>query len=329
MSDAGQEPTFTSDDDRFHLVGSGDPAIVEAVWWNFYVPEANLDAEIYLCFRPNLNIVYGGIYIFDDFCRHFIDLRYFDTRSYLPWPKGDLDDLALDNGLRMRALEPLSRYTVEYEGTRGSSLQLEFNALAPPVGFVSTPDDDDRANYAPGHFDQVGRMQGELRLDGERINIDCITHRDRSWGGIRKEDPGFPPDIDWQSAHFGEDLWLQCWLWHEDPVASDLQGGIVYKQGRPVRLAEAQRRTRYDATGTEARFINLWLRDVEGAEYQLQGVVRNIFPWPGWFNMVGLAGLVEWRHEGRVGWGEIHDGRTVDGLIAGRRAHRSTNVGPA
>jgi hypothetical protein len=327
MSDAGKEKTFTAEDDRFHPLGSGDSAATETIWWNFYVPEANLDAEIYLCFRRNLGVTYAGIYIWDGFCRHFTDTRYFDTRSYLALPTTELDDFRLANGLRMRALKPLQRYELAYEGSRGNGFELQFDALAAPVGFLSAPRDPSRAAFAPGHFDQVGCMHGVLRLDGATVAVDCITQRDRSWGATRKEDLGYPPDVDWHSAHFGADLWIQCWLWHKEPIATDLQSGIVYKNGRPLRLTAAERRTRHDESGIEARSIDLRLRDVEGTEYVLQGTVRNMFPWPGWFNMVGFAGLVEWQLDGRTGWGEVHDGRTVDGVIAQKRERQRLSRG--
>lgn len=310
---------FGPQDDRFHPAASGDRTITETVWWNFYVPERNIDAEIYLQFRPNIGVTYAGIYIWDGFCRHFTDLRYFDTRSYLPLPTSNLDDLVLENGFSMRVVEPLKRYQLSYDAGGEASFELEFNALAPPIGFNAAFADAERAAYAPGHLDQVGRMTGELRLDGETIKVDCITQRDRSWGANRKEEPGYPPDVDWHSAHFGEELWFQCWLWHAEPVANDLQGGVVYKSGRAVPLVAAERRAQYEPSGVEARIIELRLTDAEGVVHELHGQVRNMFPWPGWFNMVGFAGLVEWRLDGRTGWGEVHDGRTVKGVIAHRK----------
>jgi hypothetical protein len=322
MSSDAKEQVFLPADDLFHPIGSADPALTETIWWNFYVPEWHIDAEIYLCFRRNLGVSYAGIYVWDSFCKHFTDTRYFDTRSYLPLPATDLDDFQLANQLKMRARVPLQHYEIEYRGARGNGFSLEFDALAPPVGFLPVHQDADRAAFAPGHFDQVGRMHGELYLDGTMIMVDCITQRDRSWGATRKEDLGYPPDVDWHSAHFGNDLWLQCWLWHGEPISNDLQSGMVYKSGRPVRLESAERLTTLDSSGVEARSIDLRLRDVEGDEYLLQGTVRNMFPWPGWFNMVGFAGLVEWNWDGRVGWGEVHDGRTVDATIARKRSRK-------
>lgn len=326
MSESAQITAFSGKDDRFHPVTGSDRFLTETVWWNFYIPEHNLDAEIYLAFRPNLGVAYAGIYMWDEFCDHFTDTRYFDTRSYLPLPSSDLDELKLDNGFAMRVLEPLQRYELVYQGYAGASFQLEFTALAPPLGFLSVSEDPDKAGYAPGHFDQVGRMRGVLALDGERMEVDCLTQRDRSWGAVRKEEPGYPPDVDWHSAHF-DDLWFQCWLWHEEPVSRSLQSGVVYKSGRPVPLVAVERRTQLDATGVQARSIELRIKDAEGTDYLLEGNVRNMFPWPGWFNMVGFAGLVEWRLDGRTGWGEVHDGRTVAGTIARKHARRTRTSG--
>jgi hypothetical protein len=312
--------SFDERDDRFHPSESQDRMLTETVWWNFYIPEENIDAEVYLNFRRNLAVTSAGIYFWDRFCRHFTDALHFDARSYLPLPKGDLDDFELANGLRMRVVDPLAKYEIAYVGSRGVKLEMEFNALAAPVGFTTPSTDPERASFAPGHFDQVGRVTGRLVLPHARYDIDCITQRDRSWGGIRREDPDYPPDVGWHSAHFSSELWLQCWLWHQEPVANDLQAGIVYKGGRPVPLVKAERRTAQDQSGVEARTIDLQLTDAEDEVYSLRGTVRNMFPWPGWFNMVGFAGLVQWEWNGRIGWGEVHDGRRVDGVIALRQA---------
>jgi len=315
---------FSEADDRLHPAASDARLLVETMWWNFHLPQRNLDAEIYICVRPNLGLTYSGIYIWDDFCRHATDLLYFDTQSYLPMPEGDLDQFSLANGFKLRTVEPLTRYQFSYDGARQNGFALEFEGLAKPLAFQhATKGDQERTTYAPGHFDQVGRVTGDLRLNGTTLRIDCISHRDRSWGAVRGESPGYPPDVDWHSAHFGHELWFQCWLWHGEPVATDLQSGVVYKGGRPVSMAAVERRTVFDSSGLEPRFIELLVLDVEGSEYHLQGRVRNMFPWPGSFNMVGFAGLVEWRLGDRVGYGEVHDGRTVDGSIVRKNAIRN------
>jgi hypothetical protein len=330
VSSSGRQISFAAADDLFHRAESTEPNIVESVWWNFYIPEKNLDAEIYLNFRHNLGIAYAGIYIWDEFCKHFTDLRYFDTRSYLPIPQADLDDITLGNGLSMKVLEPLRSYEIAYSGFNRTTLALRFDALAEPMGFEGPITETDRGRYVRGHFDQVGHMSGTLQLDGERMQIDCITQRDRSWNSVRREDPGHPPDVGWHSAHFGDELWVQCWIWHAEPVATDLQGGIVYKRGRPVRIVCAERRSERDAQGIEPRIVYLKVKDAEGEVFEITGQVRNMFPWPGWFNMVGFAGLVEWTWGSRTGWGEVHDGRTVAGTIARKRAEgRQTGASDA
>ena len=319
--------SFDERDDRFHAGDTQERMLTETVWWNFYIPEHNIDAELYLNFRCNIGMTSAGIYVWDRFCRHFTDALHFDARSYLPLPKGDLDDFELANGLRMRAVEPLAKYEITYAGARGVRLEMEFSALAKPVGFTTPSKDPERASFAPGHFDQVGRVTGRLALPHAKYDIDCITQRDRSWGGIRREDPDYPPDVGWHSAHFGSDLWMQCWLWTQEPVSNELQAGVVYKRGRLVQLVRAERRTVLDEGGVEARTIDLQLVDAEGQSYSLRGTVRNMFPWPGWFNMVGFAGLVQWEWAGQTGWGEVHDGRRVDGVIARRQGgqHRAAS----
>ena len=63
--------------------------------------------------------------------------------------------------------------------------------------------------------------------------------------------------------------------------------------------------------------VGLSLAMVLGAIAFVRGVREHGFLLP---CMVGFAGLVRWEMNGRTGWGEVHDGRTVAGTIARKRA---------
>jgi hypothetical protein len=56
---------------------------------------------------------------------------------------------------------------------------MTFRALHAPheVGVVAG---------GPGHLDQLGRVTGELWLGGERMEIDCVEMRDRTWSPRRE-----------------------------------------------------------------------------------------------------------------------------------------------
>ena len=67
------------------------------------------------------------------------------------------------------------------------------------------------------HFDQPGRVTGTLALLGDRIDVDCIAVRDRSWGR-RPEHLGLTPRLSYAfgSASDG-DAFLAFW----DPAEPD------------------------------------------------------------------------------------------------------------
>src|SRR5690606_33110884 len=107
-------------------------------------------------------------------------LPYFRTWWHLPIPEdADLTRLELPNGLRYEVVEPLTSYRVAYADDDEIELEFTFEALHPPhpVGVVAG---------GRGHLDQFGRVRGELTLAGERIEIDCVEMRDRTWGPRRE-----------------------------------------------------------------------------------------------------------------------------------------------
>ena len=93
-------------------------------------------------------------------------------------PESDLVDLQLE-GLRYQQLQPLQRFRVAYEAGHLLSLDLEFTGLRAPH--------EAGIGRGVGHYDQPCQVVGEVNLQGERIPIDTIGMRDRTWS-VRPED---------------------------------------------------------------------------------------------------------------------------------------------
>jgi hypothetical protein len=80
--------------------------------------------------------------------------------------------------VRITCLEPLSNYRIRYADEGALELDLCFEAVMAP-----NPHPVGVAPFLKGtHFDQAGRVTGEMVLNGERIPVDCYAVRDRSWG---------------------------------------------------------------------------------------------------------------------------------------------------
>jgi hypothetical protein len=161
-------------DDEFHAPASPDPDWTETCWFTFSVPERRLSGQLYPFFRRNQGVAAGGAYLWDARGDQLWNCRYAKNFWHLPLaPEARLSDLALANGMRIRCLEPLTKYAIGYDDPDGGDeihVELTFSAVAKP-------------NYlGHGHLDQPGRYQGVIVLGGESIRVDSFGFRDRSWG---------------------------------------------------------------------------------------------------------------------------------------------------
>jgi len=169
---------LTELDDQLHPPASPDRWWSETCWFSFDQPGPDLSATIYPLFRPNLGVCSLGVWLWDGRAHEPWNVRYGQGYWHLAMPTTPLTDLHLE-GLRYQRLEPLQRYLVSYHDGDRLSLELECTGLREPheAGIAD----------GVGHFDQPCRVQGEIVLGGERIAIDCLGMRDRTWS-VRPED---------------------------------------------------------------------------------------------------------------------------------------------
>ena len=171
---------LTAADDRLHPGKTEDRSWTETAWFAAAAPERGLCVWTYPLFRPELGVMSCGIYVWDPGGEELWQLPYYRTWWHLPIPEeADLTNLALPNGLAYECLEPLTAYRVRYEDGDALRLDVTFRALHPPHGVGVVPG-------GRGHLDQFGRVTGELWLGGERIEIDCVEMRDRTWSPRRE-----------------------------------------------------------------------------------------------------------------------------------------------
>jgi hypothetical protein len=171
---------LTAADDGFHLEATDDRSWTETAWFAAAVPERGLCMWTYPLFRHELGIMSCGIYVWEPGAEELWQLPYYRTWWHLPIPRdAELSDLRLPNGLSYQCLEPLTAYRISYEDGSAISLDMTFRALHPPHEVGVEPG-------GHGHIDQLGRVTGELRLGEERIEINCVEMRDRTWSPRRE-----------------------------------------------------------------------------------------------------------------------------------------------
>ena len=111
---------------------------------------------------------------------------YSTNYSALPLPRDqDLDDCRLPTGVAIKVIEPCTRYALGYDDGERLQADLRFEGVMSPEPLTAVGSTFGSAH----HFDQFGRVTGEIVLHGERIPIDCIGMRDRTWGRRPEDRP--------------------------------------------------------------------------------------------------------------------------------------------
>lgn len=83
-------------------------------------------------------------------------------------------------GVTTRVDEPLSRWSVSFDGAPEGALELEAHALGEPAALGP----EGAAAQAGGMegYEQLCRVRGSATVSGERVSIDCLGQRGHAWG---------------------------------------------------------------------------------------------------------------------------------------------------
>lgn len=291
---------FTARDDGFHFAEMGDDWwATETAWFSFFHPARRLGGWLYTLARPNVGTVAGGCWIWDDTAHLPWEVLYSANYSTLPLPRDqDLTDCRLPTGVSIKVMEPCMRYALGYSDRDRLQADLRFEGVMAPEPLTAAGSTFGSAH----HFDQLGRVTGEIVLHGEPIAIDCIAMRDRTWGKRPEDRPRQAAYV--TGAAGGAHGFLA--VTNPRPGGEPVAYGFLLRDGRTARLAAGERRVERDArTGWITR-VTLQARDVEGRELMASGVPisrivinRHTF--------IDVNALIRWDLNGALAWGEDQD----------------------
>ena len=171
---------FLPEDDTYHRL-SDDPYETETTWWSFNVPERRIGGWLHAAHLPNQGTVRWRVFAWNPRGADPGRLAYFRNSGPAPMiDNPDLRDITFPaGGFSVKALKPTMDYHIAYSDPAAKfAIEFEHRSAHPAQRF--TPGEAP-AMFNP-HFDQLGHLTGELVLDGERIEIDCHSVRDRTWG---------------------------------------------------------------------------------------------------------------------------------------------------
>jgi hypothetical protein len=215
-------------------------------------------------FRPNIGTVAGGAWIWDDTAHLPWEVPYSANYTALRMPRDqDLTDISLPTGVRLRMVEPLQCYHLGFGDEDRLKIDLNFDAVMPPRALRKGDSSFKNLN----HFDQFGRVTGQIVLHGEPIQIDCLAMRDRSWGPRPEHRPG-------KSAYVtgivsADDAFLAVTKWNDesDPIAY----GFMIRDGKIGDLVSGRRIVERDPEQGWVTRITIEGRDEFGRDLYATG----------------------------------------------------------
>jgi hypothetical protein len=189
-------------------------------------------------------------------------------------------------------------YDLGYADGDRLTLELRFEAVMAAEPLAAVGSTFGRAH----HFDQFGRVTGHIELHGERIDIDCVGMRDRTWGRRPEDRPRRAAYVTGATGPADGFLAVTNIRDGMDTVAY----GFLRRDGRATPLAGGQRRVERSPEHGWIASIEIEATDEEGRTLLAVGrpvsrmiVDRHTF--------IDVNSLVHWDIAGQEAWGEDQD----------------------
>jgi hypothetical protein len=295
---ASSEHMATPEDDRRHAPGPGSlPLWNESYWFAFYDPAAEIGVTARLGMYPNepkaniyLGITHHGV----------IAHSLFDTRAPLPPTLDDRLELA---GLGIQLEEPLERFRVRYDHPH-HGIDIAWAGISPTYLYPFPP--QSTAEQVPRHIEHAGAVSGTVTIAGADYTIDCLGHRDHSWGGER--DWSKLPAWDYVSGEIGRDFWFNAVRVTLAGSTTDTFLGCVWDGSDVLALPEIELDVQTADGGTRQLGVNLRLVDERDREHRIVGEeVLAIAPFQ--FERTWVKdGFCRFRYGDRAGHGILEHG---------------------
>jgi hypothetical protein len=225
--------------------------------------------------------------------------KYQDLWTALP--ETDLDDFTAGN-VRAGTKESFSRYFLQTsfgprDGRPAVQMSSEFTAFTRPFAHSM---DSKATEMASHHYESIGRLNGELRIDRESIEFSGFAFKDHSWG---PRNYATVAAHRWICAVFGEDLFMSIFA-VSSPVDSR-EYGWIFDGGEfhDITRVDAGVRMANDGVLPTGCHCRVWARDGRG--YVLEGEVSAASLNSHKSNFFFADGLSEFTLAGRRGAGII------------------------
>lgn len=330
------------EDDLFHR-RNDDPHWNESAWFTFNVPDRTTAGMVYFYHRPNMNLTAGGPVLWDGQGEEIYDCKFWnwDAGPGQPLPAGaEAFDFRLRSGLAVETIKLQHAYRITYEG-KGCELDLTWEGFldpfetkslepeAPDPGITGWLDKGGTRGYELGHYEHFGRMTGTVVIEGDRLDVDCTSVRDHTWGP-RTLDTWKVSSYPWAigSADHSFLTWTVSDLDQDsDPIADTVRRvmyGWYVKDGVIGEMVSGE--TRILERGDDGRplFETLDAVDHLGRTLHAEGRAVSTLKFTGYNDFFNWWSLASWEFDGRQAWGELQE---VYPFRVSRRFQRGLRAG--
>jgi hypothetical protein len=293
---------LSPDDDRFHPIVDPAPLWTETTWWGFHADDGAVGGIVYAFFRPNLGVATLVVSVWDaDHIEPWL-VPYSRSQWHLPMPAGDLDDLRL-GPLTLRSEQPFTRYHLTYDDPGALTFDLHYDGVMAPHVVAVRP--------GLGHFDQLGRVTGTVRVGARELVVDGLSMRDRSWyvrDDLRSSVAGYTWGAVDEREHF--------LAFSRPGDGGAINGGYLVRDGVQAPLVRGTRRVVGRRRG-HPDVVEVDAVDDRDRTLTARGTVASALASQSTPGMFAWMSVVRWDVDGRAGVGEDHDVFSPDHLAAG------------
>src|SRR5439155_74330 len=229
-------------------------------------------------------------------------LRFGAIMARIAGRMADLGIPAPMAGLLIEWLVPRESFRLRYRhGTHG--MDVVWQAISPTYLYPHPPGVS--FDQFPGHIEQGGAVRGTVTLAAVPYPIDCLGHRDHSWGGER----------DWAKFHrwnylsgeLGRDFWFNAVRIDLGPE-TDIRVGCLWDGRELLALAGIELAVGTADGGARQLGVDARLTDERGREHHVVGeeVLVNC---PVQYGRTWLKdGITRYRCGDRMGFGILEHG---------------------
>ena len=282
--------------DRFSDDRNDSPYWNESVWFSISKPEEKLHGFVQYYFRPNMGMLNGGPVLWDPSGTFQWNCLYYNWSHLQAMPPGaEKFNMRARNSLTVKVLEPLARYSIGYDKD-GVRIDLVWEAIG-PVHELNTGDSGQQKT-AKFHIEQPGRMKGTIWIDTRKIEIDCFSMRDTSFG-----------PRDYEALATGGYFWgiAANSSFHAiamgDGDEQRLIGGYIYKDGELASLASGTRRVMEFGQYGPKRVV-FEATDKMGRTMRATGVLEDGLIFTGYTDHTVVWSLIRWEWDEVEHWGD-------------------------